>query len=602
MKTMKDIQKNSTTMTLTLLLASTAGLLAAGVTGHFVQARESKPVQQTLNDIRPASGDMTTSGFAGDFLASYHAQSQYDWESANIFLERVLAQDPANPELLRRSMILAMGAGDLKTASERAQQLMQANPKDASNALGVMILTVNDIAANKLAEAQTELERMPAGDMTDFIRPLIRSWIFAGQGKMDVTGFNPTTVHLYHGALMAVMLKKDSVAREFADKIAKTEGLSPMETERAADIYAAIGDRERALELYKTLVAERPNEALEEKITAVGDDKKDLSAVLRPLEVKTAAQGVALAMFDMANILYNDQTDSSTKLFAQMSIALDPQLIDARLLLADSLARNGRIEEATRYFRDIPKTHKSYIPAQRYAADLMAEAGHVDEARDILAQLFTDYNDIESLIRIGDLYRSQEQYKDALEWYNRAAGQFKGTVPENYWHLLYARGMAYERQGDWNRAESDLKAALVYRPDHPYLLNYLGYGWADQGRNLDQALQMLERAVSLRPSDGYITDSIGWVHYMMGRYKDSVPYLERAVELLPYDPVINDHLGDAYWRVGRRHEAQFQWERAFNYAADDKLKAQLQQKRDTGLQVPSKSVESHHPAGAAKAE
>jgi len=162
--------------------------------------------------------------------------------------------------------------------------------------------------------------------------------------------------------------------------------------------------------------------------------------------------------------------------------------------------------------------------------------------------------------------------------------------------------MAYERQGDWSKAESDLKAALVYRPDHPYLLNYLGYGWADQGMNLDQALQMLERAVSLRPSDGYITDSIGWVNYMMGRYKDSVPYLERAVELLPYDPVINDHLGDAYWRVGRRHEAQFQWERAFNYAADDKLKAQLQQKLDTGLQASSKSVQSHHPAGEAKAE
>ncbi len=594
MKTMKDIQKNSTTMTLTLLLASTAGLLAAGVTGHFVQARESKPVQQTLNDIRPASGDMTTSGFAGDFLASYHAQSQYDWESANIFLERVLAQDPANPELLRRSMILAMGAGDLKTASERAQQLMQANPKDASNALGVMILTVNDIAANKLAEAQTELERMPAGDMTDFIRPLIRSWIFAGQGKMDVTGFNPTTVHLYHGALMAVMLKKDSVAREFADKIAKTEGLSPMETERAADIYAAIGDRERALELYKTLVAERPNEALEEKITAVGDDKKDLSAVLRPLEVKTAAQGVALAMFDMANILYNDKTESSTKLFAQMAVALDPQLIDARLLLADSLARNGRVDEAITYFRDIPKNHKAYLPAQRYAADLLAEAGEQDKARQILSDLFTQYNDVESLIRIGDLYRTEEKYKDALSWYNKAANHIGSKIPEDYWHLLYARGMAYERQGDWGKAEVDLKAALIFRPDHPYLLNYLGYGWADQGVHLDEALKMIERAVTLRPSDGYITDSLGWVYYMMGSYKESIPYLERAVELLPYDSTINDHLGDAYWFVGRKTEARFQWERAYNYAEDEKLKAVITEKLVKGLAARDPIREAGH--------
>lgn len=575
--------KHSSHKSLTILLLGASALVAMGWGIHMMQQQVlARDVITTgaagveVARIAPASG--ASPGFAGDFLASYHAQSQYDWKSANQFLERVLAQDPENPELLRRSMVLAMGAGDLKTASARARQLSQLMPGDPANALGIMILTVADIQAGKLSDALSQIDRMPAGDMTEFIRPIIRSWILAGQGKFDVANFNPTTVHLYHASLMAIMLKKPEQARERAEKILATEGLSAMESERVADIYAAIGDRAIALDIYKKLVADRPNETLEEKITAVGADKADLSQILRPLMVETAAKGVALAMYDMANILYNDKTESSTKLFAQMAVALDPQLIDARLLLADSLARNGRVDEAIGYFRDIPRDHKAYLPAQRYAADLLAEAGEQDKARQILSDLFTQYNDVESLIRIGDLYRTEEKYKDALSWYNKAASHIGPKIPEDYWHLLYARGMAYERQGDWGKAESDLKAALTYRPDHPYLLNYLGYGWADQGMHLDEALRMIERAVTLRPSDGYITDSLGWVYYMMGSYKESIPYLERAVELLPYDSTINDHLGDAYWFVGRKTEARFQWERAYNYADDEKLKATITEK------------------------
>lgn len=575
--------KDTSYRPMTLLLLGAAVLVATGYSAHVLQAAQPQKIDsKAVSQIAPAAGTTVAPGFAGDFLASYHAQSQYDWKRANEYLERVLLQDPENPELLRRSMILAMGAGDMPIATKRAQQLFEMMPNDPSNALGVMILTVSRIVEGKLPEALVQIEKMPAGDMTDFIRPILRSWILTGQGTFDLTGFNPTTIHLYHGGVMAILLDKKADARELADKIAVTEGISPMEVERVADLYAAIGDRKRALELYKTLVGERTNEALEEKITAVSSEEADLSGLVRPLLIKTTAQGAALAMFDMANILYNDQTDSSTKLFAQMALALDPQLIDARLLLADSLARSGRLEDAIGYFRDIPVTHKAYIPAQRYAADLLAEAGQIEQARDILNNLFIQYNDVESLIRVGDLYRSQENYKDALTWYNKAMSQLGSKVPEDYWHLLYARGMAYERQGEWGKAESDLKAALTYRPDHPYLLNYLGYGWADQGLHLEEALKMIERAVALRPSDGYIADSLGWVHFMMGNYKESIPYLERAVELLPYDPIINDHLGDAYWFVGRKMEAQFQWERAFNYAVEQSLKDKIAVKMDKG--------------------
>ena len=94
---------------------------------------------------------------------------------------------------------------------------------------------------------------------------------------------------------------------------------------------------------------------------------------------------------------------------------------------------------------------------------------------------------------------------------------------------------------------------------------------------------MIEKAVSKRPEDGYVVDSLGWVFYRLGRYEEAVKYLERAVELRPQDPIINDHLGDAYWRAGRKLEARFQWNHAIDLGAEEKMIPNIRAKRANGL-------------------
>ena len=121
------------------------------------------------------------------------------------------------------------------------------------------------------------------------------------------------------------------------------------------------------------------------------------------------------------------------------------------------------------------------------------------------------------------------------------------------------------------------------KPDQPYVLNYLGYSWVDQGINLARAQKMIERAVELRPNDGYIVDSLGWVLFRLGDFPRAARQLERAVELRPQDPTINDHLGDAYWRVGRAVEARFQWRRALSLDPDPDQASAIQDKISNGL-------------------
>ena len=154
------------------------------------------------------------------------------------------------------------------------------------------------------------------------------------------------------------------------------------------------------------------------------------------------------------------------------------------------------------------------------------------------------------------------------------------------WNLYYQRGIAHERLKQWDKAEPDFRKALELSPNQPAVLNYLGYSWVDMNRNLEEGLDMIKKAVTLRPNDGYIIDSLGWAYYRLGRYQDAVDELERAVLITPMDPTINDHLGDAYWHVGRKREAEFQWERALNGepAPEPEVVEAIKVKLEKGLQ------------------
>ncbi|MEO5810275.1 MAG: tetratricopeptide repeat protein, partial [Sphingomicrobium sp.] len=123
-----------------------------------------------------------------------------------------------------------------------------------------------------------------------------------------------------------------------------------------------------------------------------------------------------------------------------------------------------------------------------------------------------------------------------------------------------------------------LKAA----PDEPLLLNYLGYNSVERGENLDAAEAMIRRALALRPDDASITDSLGWALYKRGRLPEAITTLGKAAAGDPGQSEIHEHLGDALFTAGRRMEARFAW-RAALVTADDKDKARLQAKLDSGL-------------------
>ena len=181
---------------------------------------------------------------------------------------------------------------------------------------------------------------------------------------------------------------------------------------------------------------------------------------------------------------------------------------------------------------------------------------------------------------LGDKYRKLKNYEQAIAVYSQLIENDKLEGTSN---ILYSRGISYEQNKNWKKAEQDFKRSLDLNPNDPYVMNYLAYSWLDRKINVKKALELLKKAVDLEPSDGYIRDSLGWAYFLSKKFEESVYHLEKAVVMLPNDATLNDHLGDAYWMSNRKSEALSQWKKVLVLDPDYKDKNLVNKKINKGL-------------------
>jgi tetratricopeptide (TPR) repeat protein len=222
-------------------------------------------------------------------------------------------------------------------------------------------------------------------------------------------------------------------------------------------------------------------------------------------------------------------------------------------------------------------------------AEGLRRLGKDADARELLRVYGTRYSD--SVVMDGLMGPNAPMPKppspasgiaEAVAAYNTAISRLKNPE-DRHWQIYFGRGIALERTKNWPKAEADMKKALELSPEQPYVLNYLGYSWIDQGLHLEEGMKMLERATELRPDDGAITDSVGWAYYRLGQFEKAVEWLERAIEQKGDDATITEHLGDAYWHVGRKREARFQWDRSLQQKPDKDRVPIIKDKLENGL-------------------
>ena len=166
-------------------------------------------------------------------------------------------------------------------------------------------------------------------------------------------------------------------------------------------------------------------------------------------------------------------------------------------------------------------------------------------------------------LSIHNLYREVRELPESLAVLDVALQEF----PDNL-NLLMARGHVASELELVEIAERDLRFVLNEQPDNASALNALGYTLADLTDRYEEAKVLIEKALSLRPYDAYILDSMGWVEYKLGNFEQAIHFLRRAYQQRN-DPIIAAHLGEVYWEYGRKHRARNIWSKALKVSPDD---------------------------------
>ena len=525
-----------------------------------------------LTELRPARPEEEFSGSAaGAYLAGREAQGRHDLESAAFYLARALALDPDNVEILHRAAVALALQGRVKDAAALAIRL---EAFDEESTVPVMLLAEQRAKQDDWAGLSALLAPLPERGLYSYLLPLNRAWAKMGEGDVDA-------------ALQALKaldhVQGLSVLRDFNQALITDLAERPQEAEKAyrATLAAPAGRSLRTVSLFAGFLHRHGREAeASQLVTAFRHDHPDLPDLEfsdRRL-VASPAEGMAEGFFGAALTLRQAGAVDLALFFSQLALDLRPDFPLAKVMLGDILSGLSQWEAANLYYRQLPPGSPLYRGVRLRVAHNLEEQGRVDEAAAQLESLAQEAPaQADAPLALGDLFRRQRRWLEAVQGYDRAVAILEKEGRDE-WALYYARGIALERANLWPRAEADLLHALELQPDEPQVLNYLGYSWVEQGVNLPRATQMIEKAVSQRPEDGFIIDSLGWAFYRSGDFPRAVETLQKAVALEPGDAAINDHLGDALWSAGRREEARFQWQHALLFDPDPELKAQLAKK------------------------
>jgi len=547
------------------------------------------------DDEKPAvqsSAIMTASASpAGNYLAGRQAQKNRDFGNASRFLGKALEKTPDNTLLLRNTFLARLADGDITEAVPMAREIVK---RQNSAPIAKLILLVDAVERNDLPGAGPILANFPERGFSGFLKPLLTSWVMVGatDGSDPIEALSPLknqsglrVLYELHAALLSDAVGRPEEAEKHYKFAAKNVRRSTLRVVQGYGQHLErAGKTEQARLLYETYLKENPNSVV------LGPAMERLDKGEKPaLLVSGPAEGIAEALFNIAGTMTRQNSAQDALIFGQLALHLRPDFDLARMLVAGILESMNRNEDAIAAYREIDSQSPFHWSARlRVAGNL--EALDRDDDAIALLQILTreDATRPEPLVSLGDLLRSNKRFAESVAAYDRAI-ELLSDLDKRHWTILYSRGISLERSKQWERAERDFKRALELNPDQPYVLNYLGYSWVDQGINLGPAREMIERAVKLRPNDGYIVDSLGWVLYRLKDFEGAVEHLERAVELRPNDPTINDHLGDAYWRVGRYTEARFQWQRALALKPEADQISAIEDKLQRGLAASGSS-------------
>jgi len=448
-----------------------------------------------------------------------------DEQGASSTLARWQALGAPAHELASARAQLAMLHGNRAEAEREFAQSLASGKVDDWKEFGHALLQARDPAlAGVLLESLAPVSKLPADE---------KLWVAFSQ--------------------LGEKLGRHAYAQQLADAAVKRFGGAPSLT-WAAQMKLTAGDRAGAKALFAHAVAKNPRDtdlrmAYAALLAQDGDDKgAEHVLAAGPQDAQTWAARVAYAARAKDNALL-------ASLYSQLKRAPGDVQQDSAFLLGQLAELLGKDSEALEWYAQVPDDDEHAFDAQARSAVLMDKAGRHDDAHQIARSLQQDYvDDPDSLRRAyeldAELYVRAGNQNAAIEVYDRALH----ALPDDE-ELLYGRSLSEAEFGETQKAIDDLRRVLALKPDNVEAMNALGYTLADSDQHLDEATQLLSKALKAKPDEPAIIDSWGWLQYRLGHLDEAEQTLRRAWDK-SRDADIGVHLGEVLWKRGKQDQAR----------------------------------------------
>ncbi|MFA5520982.1 MAG: tetratricopeptide repeat protein [Castellaniella sp.] len=570
-------------------------------------AQAAAPVSEDVSAIHLRAGELPAVELTRDLLyrilvAELAGQRGLYEQASQLYLE--LAQDTLDPRLAKRSFLAAMVTHDTARAYQAARLWALLAPDDSEAAASAMALAATSGRPEDLVATLARRIRTAPVDEKD--RAIVQA--------LDVVS----------------KIQDKRVALEVLDKALGPDTRDlPMARLALSDVAWAALDAWRALEEARAGLALDPaSEAAAQRVLEYGmevepdtvlrqtqewladhPDARRLSLMLVGHLVNRRQYEAALAQvrrlrqrspedFDLlyteADVQFNAGNDAEAERLLYEYIQVQDQrraslneratnalaeASDAHLLLVriaerqqdwnKALAALDAIDDNALRFQVL--LHKAVLQAR--LGQLVLAAKTLDDAapRD-------DHERAVVALTMASIYRNAGRTDSAVQVLVDADREIPDS-PE----IKYDLAMLYERQGRSEQFESLLREVMVLAPDHANAYNSLGYTYANQNRRLDEAHELLERAIELEPDNPYILDSVGWYFYRVNDYEAAIDYLRRAFRALSHAEV-GAHLGEVLWMSGRKDEAMRIWREARDDDAENDTLAETLKR--LGISLP----------------
>jgi tetratricopeptide (TPR) repeat protein len=516
------------------------------------------------------------------YLRGRLAEQQGDWRLA---LEAYRAAVEADPRSAPLRVALAEAwarTGDLPRAEAEARKAIEIDAGGPAAAEAWVVLGKTAAIDRRVSEAQqafrnaieiqvTLAARRPPGQAPIDPDP----WRLAAQVKLEA-GDGPGAIAMLED--LASRLPQDGAfaLRELGRIYAERR-----ELDTAAALYRkAVAAERRDTEAWRRLAEleearrhfDEARRAWEGLVRQDSDDPEALLALGR-LSLRAGDAAGAHAFFDqMVHVSPNDTEARARVAFAWLDARRPAEALavvdaglrgrpDPRLLYLRGLAlrEQRRWDEAAAAFGEVaagdPEVDLAAVSAR---ASVLAQGGRTAAALALLdAALATSPGDLRLVTARGYVLDKAGRAPEAVAWLTQALAEQPRAE-----RLRFALGVAQERAGDRAAAVGTMQSILEAAPDHAEAMNFVGYSWAEKGERLEEAENLVRRAVELDPDNGSYLDSLGWVLYQRGDLPGAISTLERAEALSGPEPTVLEHLGDAYRRSGRHADAARTWRRA----------------------------------------